>query len=142
MSFNNPVRIVGLRELQAALRTMDGESQKGLRLALNSVAETVVAGASRRVPTKTGRAAASLRARSSQREAAVTGGSRKVPYYAWLDFGGRVGRKKSVRRPVVKGGRYLWPTIAANRDSLEKGLTAALADAARQAGFEVNVSGS
>lgn len=142
MSFNDPVRIQGLRELQAALKQMDGESQKQLRVALNSVAETVVAGAARRVPRKTGRAAASLRARSSQREAAITGGSKKVPYYGWLDFGGRVGRNKTVNRPVVKSGRYLWPTIAANRESLEKGLTTALADAARQAGFEVDVNGS
>ena len=132
-----PIKIDGLRQFQAALRSMEDGAQKELRVVLNSIADTVVAGAGRRVPTKTGRARASLKARSGQREAVVSAGSRKVPYYAWLDFGGRVGRQKTTTRPFVRSGRYLWPTIAANRQSLTQALQSSLNDLARRHGFEV-----
>lgn len=136
MSTIQPIRVEGLREFQAALKKTDGEAQKQLKVVLDNVSKVVAQGAERRVPRKTGRAAASLRAQSSQREARVVGGSKKVPYYAWLDFGGRVGRQRSVSRPFVRSGRYLWPTVAANRGPLEKALQKALIDLAREAGLE------
>lgn len=132
-----PIRIEGLREFQRALKTMDGESQKQLKVALDEVSRVVAAGAARRVPRKTGRAAASLRAQSSQREARVVEGSRKIRYYGWLDFGGRVGIDRSVERRFVRSGRYLWPTVAANRQPLEKALQEALIRVARESGLEV-----
>jgi hypothetical protein len=137
----DPIKVSGLKEFQRALKQMDGESQKQLRVVLNQSAETVAVGAARRVPRRTGRAAASLRAQSSQREARVMGGSKKVPYYGWLDFGGRIGRDKSQRRPFVQSGRYMYPTFAANRDSIYKALQKGLAELARTAGLEVTQDG-
>jgi hypothetical protein len=133
----DPIRIHGLREFQQALRQMDGESQKQLRVALNTAAGLVVTGASRRVPVRTGAARASLRTQSSQREARVAGGSRKAPYYGWLDFGGRIGRDKATRRPFVRSGRYIYPAYAANRQGVERALNVALVDLARMAGLQV-----
>lgn len=141
MSTIQPIRIEGLREFQRALKEMDGESQKRLKMVLDDVSAVVAAGAARRVPRKSGRAAASLRTQSSQREARVVGGSKKVPYYAFLDFGGRVGRKKSVSRPFVKSGRYLWPAVSANRDTLTAALQKALIDLARDVGLEAKPNG-
>lgn len=141
MSAVEPIKINGLKEFQRALKQMDGETQKQLRVVLNSAADTVAQGAARRVPRRTGKAAASLRALSSQREARVMGGSKKVPYYGWLDFGGRIGRNKSQRRPFVKAGRYMYPTFAANRDPIYKALHNGLADLARNAGLEVSDDG-
>lgn len=141
MTTIKPIKVEGLKEFQRALKDADGESQKKLRLVLNDVSNTVVAGAARRVPRRTGRAAASLRAQSSQREARVIGGSKKVPYYGWLDFGGRIGRDKSQRRPFIQAGRYLWPTVAANRQSLENALQKGLIDLAREAGLEARSDG-
>lgn len=141
MSTIDPIKIAGLREFQRALKQMDGESQKQLRVVLNTAADTVAAGAARRVPVLSGRARASLRAMSSQREARVMGGSKKVPYYGWLDFGGRIGRDKSQRRPFVDGGRYMYPTFAANRDPIYKALADGLADLARNAGLGVSSDG-
>jgi len=141
MSVPEPIKIAGLREFQRALKTMDGESQKQLRVVLNTAADTVAAGAARRVPRRTGKAAASLRAMSSQREARVMGGSKKAPYYGWLDFGGRIGRDKSQRRPFVSGGRYMYPTYSANRDSIYKALQQGLAQLARTSGLEVSEDG-
>lgn len=137
MTLIEPIKIQGLREFQSALKAMDGESQKQLRTVLNTASETVARGASRRVPRKTGAAAASLRATSSQREARVTGGSKKVPYYGWLDFGGRVGKKRSVIRPTVKSGRYMYPAYSANRESIMKALEQGIVDLARNSGLDV-----
>ena len=60
-----------------------------------------------------------------------------MPYYPWLDFGGRVGKGKSVRRPFNKGGRYIYPGYAKNRPEVEERLLAALLQVCQQAGVEV-----
>lgn len=144
MSAVPPLKIEGLRDLQRALKALDGESQKKIRVALNDVADTVAAGASRRVPVRTGKARASLRAQSSQREARVMGGSKKVPYYGWLEFGGTVGRVGAgggAHRRYVAGGRYIYPAYAANREPIYKAVEQAMADLVRDAGLEVNGGG-
>lgn len=120
------VRIEGLREFQKKLKEADGNSQKELRLVFNDAADLVVSGAKQTIPVRTGRAASTVKAQSSQRQARVKAGSAKVPYYGWLDFGGSVGIHNSVKRPFIKDGRYLYPTFQANKgnvlDRLERGL--------------------
>lgn len=132
-----PLSINGLRELQAALKQMDGETQKQLRVVFNQAAQTVVGGAARRVPVKTGTARKSIRATSGQREAKVSGGSKKAAYYGWLDFGGAVGRKKNTRRRFLQEGRYIYPAYSANADSIQKALERSILQLAQQAGLEV-----
>lgn len=138
MALVKAIAVEGMKDLQAALKAMDGESQKEIRVALNRVAETVVAGAARRVPVRSGRARASLKAASSQRETRVGAGGRKAPYYGWLDFGGRIGRDKSQRRPFVAGGRYIWPAVAANREALARAVDEQLKSLARSKGLRVD----
>ena len=134
----DPIKIGGLRDFQRALKLMDGESQKQLRVVLNSVAETVAAGARRRVPTKTGKAKASIKVASSQREARIKAGGPRASHYPWLDFGGRVGKGRSVLRPFVQRGRYLYPTYDASRPEIQAALEKALTDLARTAGVGVD----
>ena len=134
----DPIKIEGLRELQKALKDADGESQKRLRIVFNEVAETIVQGARRRMPTKTGAAKSSVRATSGQREAKVSAGSKKAPYVPWLDYGGSVGRNKSVTRPFVKGGRYVYPTYHSNKDSIQKALVEQLTKLLREVGLDVS----
>lgn len=141
MTAIDPIKVQGLREFQAALRQMDGESQKQLRVVLNKAADLVAEDASSKVPRRTGRAAASVRAQSSQREAKVLGGSKKVGYYPWLDFGGRIGKDKSVVRPFQKRGRYIYPAYVRQYDKVYSTLTAALAELARTAGLQVSSDG-
>lgn len=104
MTFGSPIRVEGLRELQAALKAFDGESQKALRVALNNAVEGIASDARRRVPTRSGKARASIRATSSQREARVSAGKKAVPYYGWLDYGGKTGIGRSIDRPFRKAG--------------------------------------
>lgn len=133
----DPVSIQGLREFRAQLRDLDAALPKGLRLAFNKAAEIVVDDARPKVPSRTGRAKASVKTRSTQREARVRGGSRRVPYYPWLDFGGRVGPSKSVRRPWMQEGRYIYRSYFDNREKFVEALTDALLEVARDAGLEV-----
>lgn len=129
------IRITGIREFQKALKDMDKELPKQLRVALNAASQLVVDYAVPRVPTKTGRARRSLKVRSSQREARVAAGGRTAPYYAWLDFGGTLPR--GGKRPFYTQGRFVYPGLAANRDEIQSALEVALTDLARHAGLEV-----
>lgn len=129
------LRIEGLREFQAALKRADGESQKQLRVVLNGAARLVVEGATPRIARRSGRAAASMRAQSQQRVARVKAGGARVPYYPWLDFGGSVGRNKSVHRPFIKAGRYLYPTVRDRRAMIQEELEDGLKRLARNVGW-------
>jgi len=133
-----PIKVEGLAQFQRSIKKLDGDLPKVLRIALNGVAGIVVDAARAKVPRRTGRAAASLKAISTQSKARVQSGGRKAPYMPWLDFGGRVGRNRSVVRPFRKEGRYVWKALGDNRDQVTAALTEALVGVARQAGLEVS----
>lgn len=129
------IRIKGLREFKAKLRRLDRNAPKQLRVAGNAAASIVRDAAKPTIPVLTGKAAASMRTASTQSAARVRAGSKRVPYYGWLDFGGRVGRNNSVSRPWVKPGRYMYPAYAKNRVEVRNELADALERAARMAGL-------
>jgi len=131
--------IDGLADFSRNLKKIDSELPKALRVALNAAAELVIDGARPKVPTRSGAARASLKAKSTRTEVRVAAGSKRAPYFPFLDFGGRVGRKKSVKRPFLKDGRYLYPTYHALKQSgeFEATLNRALVSVARRAGIEV-----
>lgn len=112
-----PIRIDGLRDLTRSLRQVDSNAAKQIRLALNVMADAVIAEALPKVPRRTGRAAKSIAARSTGKVARVKAGSNRAPYYPWLDFGGRVGPSKSVRRAFLKNGRYIYPAYGRLKES-------------------------
>ena len=125
---DRPITVAGLRDVQAALKQVDGQSQKQLRVVLNDAAQVVVSGTRGAMPSRSGRARGSVRALSSQREARVAGGGGRASYYGWLDFGGSVGRRRSVKRRFIRDGRYMYATFNRRRawilDRLGKGLEA------------------
>jgi len=131
------IQIQGLREFQRGLKQMDRDLPKALRIAFNDAANVIVSDARPRVPTRTGRAAGTVKARSTQTSARVVGGGNRAPYYPWLDFGGRIPR--GPRRPWLPKGRYIYNAYFRARDSgrfadmLEKGIT----NVARSAGIEL-----
>lgn len=133
-----PIKITGLTEFQRGLRKLDSDLPKSLRLAFNEAANIVVEAARSKVPHRTGRAAASIKPRSTRTAVRVSAGGNKAPYYPWLDFGGRVGPKKSVRRPFIREGRYIYPSYTEHREEFQRVVEKALADVARSAGLEVD----
>lgn len=134
------IKIEGLAAFSRNLRKLDADLPKALRIALNEAAQVVVDFAVPRIPKRSGRAARSVKPRSTRTAVRVGAGGSRVPYFAWLDFGGRVGRKRAVQRPFYKEGRYLYKGYFAKRDSgeFEDVLTRALLGVARQAGVVID----
>ncbi len=132
--------ITGLREFNSALKQINSDLPKMVRLALNEAADAVIGEARPLVPTRSGRAARSMRAQSTRTDVKVIAGGAKAPYYAWLDFGGRVGRRKRTKREFSPDGRYLYPTYYRMRDSgaFVEIMSKSLTDVAEAAGFAVD----
>jgi hypothetical protein len=131
------IQVQGLAEFRRALRQVDGEAAKALRLVHNRAADAVVQWAAPRVPQRSGKASRSIRATSPQLTSKVTGGGARVPYYGWADFGGRVGRKRSVHRAFLPGGRYIYPGYEHERDRVQDELEQGVREIARSLGWDV-----
>jgi hypothetical protein len=132
------LRIEGLREFQRNLKALDRELPKALRMAFNEAADIIVRDAKPRVARRSGRAQGSVKARSTQTMARVSAGGARAPYYPWLDFGGAVGRRNSVRRPFLPRGRYIYAAYDRRRGEFVEGMQDALLTVARRAGVEVS----
>lgn len=132
------IKVAGLKEMNKALRQLDKDAPKATKQALNGVADLLVQRARPKIPVRKGNAARSLRASSTANQARITAGGSKARYYAWLDFGGRTGIKKSVHRTFIRGGRYIYPTLADMNDEITSKMENDLNDVARSAGLEVS----
>ncbi len=138
MASVDPIKITGLAEFNRSLRKINADLPKELRGALNTGAEVIVRWGQARIPTKSGKARKSLRASSTRTAARVTGGGARVPYYPWLDFGGKVGRKKSVKRAFLSNGRYIFAGYSANAEEIHETIVDALIEVAESAGVAVD----
>lgn len=130
------VQVKGLKEFQGAIRQIDRALGPELRKGLNEAAEIVAGAARPLVPVKSGDAAGSIKVGSTQRAAQIKVGGQAAPYFPWLDFGGRVGAKKTTERKFIKSGRYIYPTLARKRPEVEAKIDEVLARLAGQAGFD------
>jgi len=133
----NTIKVEGLDQFVKGLKALDRELPKALRKGLNEAVDLVVTVARSKVTRRSGRAAGSLRAGSTQKAARIIAGGTRAPYYPWLDFGGRVGRRRSVVRRFYKSGRYIYPSLEEKRPETERLISQAIADAGRSAGIEV-----
>lgn len=136
---SDPIQIEGLAQLNRALRRLDTEAPKGLRLAHNEAANIVVDAARPMMPRVSGRAQASVKARSTRTATRVSAGSSRAAYVPWLDYGGE-GRIKGrpSKREFKKGGRYVYPAFHANRGKVEQVLERSLLKVVSDAGLEVD----
>lgn len=130
------IRVEGLREAQRALRALGGEAPKQLRITQNEVADLLIARIRPRVPRRSGAARSAFKASSTRTATRITVGGRKAPYLPWLDFGGRTGIRRSVRRDFLKEGRYVYPTLQDNRTEIEAALGEGLNRVIRAAGLD------
>ena len=135
---SDAIRVSGLREFQAGIRRMDQKLPRQIRVVLNDAGEAVVRSTRARMPRRSGRAASSIKMASSQREARIKAGGGKAVYYPWLDYGGSVGRRGSVKRPFIREGRYLYPAYRAQRGAVLGKMQAGLAELARSSGVGVD----
>lgn len=133
------ITITGLREFQRQLKAMDAGLPKQMRLVLNDASGVVIDWVRPRMPSKTGRARASLKARSSQRESRVAIGGNRAAWVPWLDFGGegrRAGRPSA--RPFIRDGRYLYQGLKVKRQDITEIMAAGLTALAESSGLEVH----
>jgi hypothetical protein len=114
------IQVQGYAEFRRGLLKIDKEwsATEGLKRVGDRAAGLVVDWAKPRVPRRTGKTAGSVKATSTATAAKVTGGGARVPWYPWIDFGGTVGRKRSVHRAFLPDGRFIYPGFAARRDEI------------------------
>ena len=139
MSSGAYIEIAGIKEFQKSLRQMDADLPKQIRLVLNEATGIVVGYAQAHIEVRSGRAKASLKARSSQREATVALGGSRAPWAPWLDFGGQ-GRKpgRPAPRTFIKEGRYVYRGLRLHNEDITEVMTKGLVALATAAGLEVS----
>lgn len=132
------IETAGLVEFQKALRQIDTDLPKQLRLVLNEAAGVIVDYSKAHIEVKSGRARGSIRAQSSQRKAAVAIGGTRAPYVPWLDFGGEGRRRgRPAARPFIREGRYVYKGLRIHNEDITDLLAKGLTDLASAAGLEV-----
>lgn len=130
------IAVGGLAQLSRALKAVDTDAPKQLRIGLNEAAQLLVDRTRPEVPSVTGAARRSLVARSTRTAGRVAMGGKKAGYTPWLDFGGegkRPGRPPA--RPFLREGRYIYPTLARIRPQIEAQLQDSLSTVIRNAGL-------
>jgi hypothetical protein len=147
MAVPETIKVVGLLQFQQALKQLEADAPKALRIALKGVGNIVYQDAIPKIPVRTGRAKRSAKLRADQRRVEIRAGD-DVPYWKWLDFGGWVGRGRSGRgtgsvyrkwlgKPVGNG-RYFWHSFAEKQDEVQRALDMALLTVARRAGLQAD----
>ncbi len=132
------VRVRGGARLMAELGVFGRSLPRVVKQAAREAALPVASDAKTRMPTgpaKGGHARSSIRVATSRGGVAIRGGGRRFEYYPWLEFGGRVGRRKSVHRTRIKAGRYLYPSLVANRPAIERNMNRLIVRAALSSGL-------
>lgn len=132
------VSIHGVAEISRAMRRLESTAPRALKGAIDEAADFLVTAIRGEVPRLHGAAAGSVRAQQTGKGVKIRAGGSRAPYYPWLDFGGRVGRKKRTVRPYIGDGRYIFPTLAARHDAFMQTLNDAVVQALRDAGLEVD----
>jgi hypothetical protein len=130
------IEVGGLAQLSRALKKVDSDAPKQLRIGLNNAAGLLVDRVRPKIPSLTGAARRSLVARSTRTSARVAVGGKRAPYFPWMDFGG-AGKKagRPAQRPFFKEGRYVYPTLREIRPQIEKQLQDSISAVVRGAGL-------
>lgn len=136
------LRVTGVKEVKAALKKLGRATERReFTAAYKRVARIAAADVARVVPTgpaRGGHAKTKIKARATNASGGVLIPRRDVPYYGWLDFGGRTpntGQPRSVGPWRGSGtgpgdGRYAYPTVWRNRPKYVRELDEALDEVA------------
>lgn len=134
------VRVEGLTELRRNLRQLgDKGLTTDLRDAHKGAAEVVASQARSLAPSRTGRLRASIRAGGTQTKGYVAGGKKSVPYFGWIDFGGRIRqptRNRTLYRPYMPKGRILYKALSMRYDQARGIYDRKVGDLVRKAGLD------
>lgn len=131
------VEVGGLAQLSRALKAVDGEAQKQLRLGFNDAANLLIDRAKPKIPEVSGAARRSLVARSTRTSARVAVGGKRAPYFPWVSFGGE-GRVKGrpPKREFIREGRDIYPTLREIRPLIAQTVQDRITAVVRGAGMQ------
>lgn len=132
------VQVTGLAQFRRGLRDLDRAAPRALRVAGNEAAQLVVDSAKPTVPKRSGRAANSIKVRSSQSVVRVVSGGARAPYMPWLDYGGNVGVNDTAHRKFEPDGRYVYPAYRRVKGEFETVLMTALRRIADETGVTLD----
>lgn len=102
------VHVRGLDGFQHDLKVAEERLVTGVRDLMSELAADSAQDARRRAKRgeKTGRSGGSIVARGP-----VLRAGDDVPWYGFADFGGKVGKNRSIHRRYIKSGRWLFPAV-------------------------------
>jgi hypothetical protein len=138
------VQVSGLADLRNDLKKLENAAAaRQVKNALADAADYVAVRARGKVPSRSGRAAGSIKGGSTGASAYVKGGGGNVPYYGWLDFGSRTPKKGNPRsRGPWSGsgkgpirGRFIYPAIDENQNKIVELVGNGLNQVIRDAGL-------
>lgn len=134
------VEVEGLAEFRRALSQVDKELSKELKRGMKTeVAEPLAEDIKAKVPVRSGTWRKVIRGGATARNAYIQWGRSKVPYAAWMEFGGGIPNKRNRRdsprlsRPFKSGGRYVHPTVEDNREQAGKAAADVLEETMKRA---------
>lgn len=131
------VEFEGIGKFKKALKSVADDLPRELQAEFKEVAVFIAGQIASVVPRgESGKARASVKPRATQTGASIRAGGASAPYMPWLDYGGKVGRNKSIVRPFISTGRYVYPTILGEREVIESAAEHAIVSVAKKAGFE------
>ena len=95
------------------------------------------------MPSRSGNAINTIKAKGGTGGASVVAGGKDAPYFKWLDFGSRTPRTGNSREEGPwrgsgagpKGGRFIYPAIGENWAKVIEASGRAVDEASRKAGF-------
>jgi hypothetical protein len=146
---SDKVEVEGLAQLKKAFRELPKETRKAAAKEMLPVAEKVTAAAAAKTPVgpgskkaPAGTTRASYGAKATAAGASVSAG-KNVPWYKWLDFGGRDPRFGNTRAEGPwrgsgagpHGGRYLYPALNEHNEQIIEAAGEAIDRAAPAAGW-------
>jgi hypothetical protein len=131
---------INMAEARRLARQFDGlgdDVQKTVNQEIGLISGRMVSRIRARVPSKSGRARASVRAQGGK----ITAGGTGAPHYPWLEFGGSTkvpGAGRRVQRGFIKTGRYIFPTISEGKAKDLAAVENALARVAKKHGLDAS----
>lgn len=130
----DPIRIQGLEEFNDQLRELEKNIPGIIRRVSEKFSDDVRSFAQSRIPRQSGRARKSIKVETKSNIVRVVGGSPRVPYYGWLEFGGTVGvGGDSVRRKWERKGRYIYEGYFQKKNQLPEIMEAILSEGVEEA---------
>lgn len=125
------VYVENLAEVRRSLKQYEPQLLPVLRAYVKGAIDTTTVEYIRgRVPNKDGDALGSIRSTAGGNSFYVKAGNAQAPYFGWLDFGGQLKatgkRRNTQNRPIVKGGRYVYPGAMQSMPELGRAVQSAV----------------